>query len=258
MVALPHLSVPCIFYYNVPECKMARSSTNVSSLLDIKNSYALAQTTAANQPVLSLTGIQTNYGGANTWGSSDYDLSFTASSSQYMVNNAAVNATNIGTALSQQDFTMAWCSSCSSIAGSTGYVWSLGHSTLGGYFRVGFGGNNVTIGAKNDAGTTVSATHSNDGLAHAYVLVKHGANLTLRVDGIQVAQLTTLSGTYSLDTFTVGASNTGGTAGNFYNGDLLLIAGWQGAVDAPKAVETYLLTQVGGTNTQNVNEWNMG
>jgi hypothetical protein len=252
MVSLPQLSAKVVFWFNPADGIMVQAGTGVSSLLDSANGYALTQLTVANQPTLNINGMQSGPQQVvgTTYFNCNYDLNFVLASTQYMTNN------NIGTALSQQDFTICWASKVTAIAGATGDVFSLGHSTIGGSIAVGFGGGNVTIGALNDAhsGGGVSTTATNDGLAHAYTLVKHGSNLTIRQDGVQKAQLTTLSGTYSFDTFTLGALARGGVVNTPFGGDILQIAGWFGAVDTPKPVETYLMGQCGVSNL----DWNMG
>jgi hypothetical protein len=238
---LPQLSAPAIFWYDPALAIVNRAgTTGMVSLLDRVSGYSLAQLTATNQPVFNINGIQAGPQGivGTTYKNENFDLSFTAASTQY-----ATNA-NIGAALSKQDFTVCWVSNVTTIGGATGCVFSLGSSTLGTYVAAEFGGGNATVAIKNDAGTSTSATHSNDGLAHAFSLVKSGTTFTLRQDGVQVISVTQ-SGVYSFDTFTLGALNAGGVVSAPFGGNVLQIAGWLGAVAAPEPVEVYLMAQSG-------------
>jgi hypothetical protein len=241
MLLMPQLSAPVIFWYDPALAPVARQgSTGVVSILDRVSGYSLAQLTATNQPVFNINGIQAGPQGivGSTYKNENYDLMFTAASTQYLTNS------NIGAALSKQDFTICWVSNVAAIAGSTGYAFSLGNSSTGSYVAVGFGGGNSTVAVKNDAAATASATHANDGNAHAYTLVKSGTTFTLRQDAVQVISLSG-SGTYSFDTFTLGALNTGGAVSAPFGGNVLQIAGWQSAVAAPEPVEVYLMAQCG-------------
>ena len=240
---LPQLSAPVIFWYDPASAIVNRAGgTGVVSILDTVSGYSLAQLTTANQPVFNINGIQAGPQGivGSTYKNENYDLSFTAASTQYLTN------ANIGAALSKQDFTICWVSNVTSIAGTPGYVFSLGHSGAGtGMVAVAFGSGNATIAATNDSNTTVSHSTTDDGKAHAFTLVKQGTTLTMRRDGVQIQQLTTLSGTYTFDTFTLGALNTAGSVASPFGGNVLQIAGWLGAVAAPEPVEVYLMAQSG-------------
>lgn len=108
---------------------------------------------------------------------------------------------------------------------------------------------NIQLVEINGSGTftTSNATDSN---AHCITAIRASNTLTLRVDGVQVGSIAAItSNTEAFTTFCIGALDTGGTVGTFFNGNITDIfaygAGQNGGMADIVDVETFLMRASG-------------
>lgn len=218
----------------------------VQSVLNRANEATIIQNTAAAQPTWSSNGLQATYAWRNNPGTTQATppgqpaIMFASASSQYLEYDALATSFS-GT---ETPFTIVSLYSCSTPSSGTNTIWSAtasGSATP--ILSLHATGGNIVF-TETSSGGTITATAATDTNAHVVTCTRTGTNITLRVDGAQVATTAIASpASQTYTAFCIGSQNfTSNT--NFFNGAIHTVAAYLGVADIDE-VEAYLLLRAG-------------
>ena len=226
---LPSVTTPIVFWMTTKQSSVLLSGTKVQSIIE-KHGNRPVQAIASHEPNWIRAGLTSQaINGLDTLG---------FAGSEYM------HCAAVGSAVSQDDFTVFAVVKPTNLAGATSYMLSLGHSSGSGLVEIYFNSGDARLYAKNDAGTSSDGGGTVSNATHVLTLRKTGSTFILRSDGVQIATFTQ-AGTFTFNDFYIGAQYAAGSVSSPLHGNVTTVALYKGSVQQMASIESYLMVEAG-------------
>lgn len=232
MTTMPLAANPCIAFFEANGATLSQQSAtkSVASLVSEVGNFQAIQTGATStMPTLNIDTRNKLRGYTEL----DFD------GTQFLTCN------DVASALNDTSLSMAVVAACSDPTGGPYSILSLGHSS--GTSKIDLfvnGSTDISITITNAAGvastTAASLSPVLDTAAHCYTVLfdKTAGTLKVRFDAVEVISVGSISGTFTLNRFTIGALTTSSTSRQF-KGTIGPVAMYLGAAGL-KLQENYL------------------